>query len=1409
MTKSGMDGQFVTEADWIPTFWNFLVGLNRDDLIAELIQNDLDQDATRTVISFEEDRLVCEGNGKPVDDEGWQRLRKIQGAGDSVPAKRGKIGVKNHGLKTAFTIGDELLLMSAGKAIVQTLHAKGRNQPPYPGASKTPAIDQEAPLEGCRVVIRYRNTAIEPAQGEAFVLRAINEEDIDKLFQQACSSIPEQFSGIVTPGNVNRYEIVLRHWRLGEAEFRFSCTRVRKIAKRMELFRRQCEITGTMSPLPESLKEQAVRRFLPLKGRLRQRVPDFYRRGRYFFAEVSWLIDGRGRPKVGTGRFRYPIGYPQNSQEALTGHGAYFNVPVVSNTERRAPVTSDESTMELRAVCEELLVDALARYAIQQWGPDGLNPLVPSSESKNGDEIVRPLLAVLAKRGAMPVMNWRNAVGFVFKGRKDNPKATLRRIMTQRGSGETKQYRFVLPVATWAEDSFLPALSLLSPCSEMQLDPRTHADIISILADNQMPGSSEDFSTFNEEDVFNRVIADGNQRFGPIVDREREFAEPIIARSYLDLVKVVLEKGNWDRDEEEEFAQSLLLPDVKGKATTKTSLYSSAPLPYDLPGLRLPPILHPNLIGHPIFRRPTWRLPKYTMAKFLAGDTLRVASEDIRSQFWQWLCRNNRLVPARERSKLAGLAIWPDESGKLAKISELCSPRSRHVSSVLAESIRLPSKQVRNSKLVSVGNRAHTSIRSVPTDDEVADWLNVRLTQFVLGITPDAETIKALHRFEDDLIILTKDKAIFPMLKALGETIPALSQDGSLQSRTSLVKPGQKNDQLALPKRFLINERPKAAYLDKLSQALITPSASMILDALAEDSSNFSCLQPRLKQLLNITEQGTEERERLATLPIIPLDGRICEPSELAFIGNRGDYWGNWKKKLPGTGLSQDDQRRFREAGVTSGAPNAETSLAFFKWLSTQNEKTQNQHIPCVVRHILHREGPKDWVQDYTDIPFIPAKSRNGLRLVSLQTMRKGSVYLSDAGDIGDTIISNDPRVLLVIERVKEVTHPITEQLRELGVRSLREALTEPRHVFGVDNILQASDIMIDVLHGLSNAKIRSTFLKRLVELGVESYLIRHDWYDRLGRIKKLQVADKVEASYRFRGKDYRIGVNGGFDPGSGVFWIKNDGSDGPGKLYTEIAKRLVFKPAAQPMHHFMLEHAVSMEINDPSFGRSSQLSGSSDIDNYVDGQEIVSNGETTEAIYGHSPFKPDNSRNLPKPSPIPENPSNLPSQQISRTSEERLNKVSGAPVTTPAIEKEHKEILKLGHYASHCQMCLCERTPQELAPEGSYIFAEEVRRSIVEAHHVDLKSAGGARHAGNMILLCKLHHNNFGPRLTRIRITSALRGDIKRQVIKFGPNTEVMGRQIEYVIPDTGEVVRLFFTDHHAEFWLAEGQVI
>ena len=335
------NARFVTKFDAIPGFWNYLVGLSRNDLIAELVQNDLDQGATRTVISFESTSLICEGNGKPVDPEGWQRLQMILGAGDEVPAKRSRFGVKNHGLKAAFTIGDEIRLVSDRRAIIQTLYARGRNMPPYPGASEYPIQDLQAPTEGCRVIVQYRNADLEPTQGEAVKLDAVTEGEIETLFRLACASMPEQFAGIVSPEFTPRYEIVLQHWKLGKVRFRFSCTRPRKAVKGIEVFQRRCTVNGTYSPLPNPLREQSVRRLVALRSVLKDRVADFFRRGNRCFIEASWPIDAKGKPRVGLGRYRYPIGYPASSREARTGHSTHFAAPFASDNERHAPAWNE------------------------------------------------------------------------------------------------------------------------------------------------------------------------------------------------------------------------------------------------------------------------------------------------------------------------------------------------------------------------------------------------------------------------------------------------------------------------------------------------------------------------------------------------------------------------------------------------------------------------------------------------------------------------------------------------------------------------------------------------------------------------------------------------------------------------------------------------------------------------------------------------------------------------------------------------------------------------------------------------------------------------------------------------------------------------------------------------------------
>jgi len=1396
-------GQFVTEADWIPGFWNYLLDLDRDDLIAELVQNDLDQDATRTVISFERDHLICEGNGRPVEDDGWKRLRVIQGAGNNVPAKRGKIGVKNHGLKTAFTIGDEIRLLSAGRAITQTLYKHGRNKPPYPGASAAPTPDVLAPTQGCRIVVRYRNQPLEPPHGEANVQPGIDEGDIEALFLSACASAPEQFAGIVSPEVATQYQIILRHWRLGEAQFDFSCTRPRSIAKRIQLFRRACTVSGTVANLPEDLHEQAARRLVPLRGRLRERIADFYRRENRFFVEVSWRVDGRGKPRIGTGRFRYPIGYPPDSHQARTGHSAYFNAPFASDNKRHGPARNEATNAELRAACEALLLDVLTIHAIPRWGPDGLNVLVPSPGAENQNEAVRPLLASLASQGAMPTLSWAEAAKLAqgkARSRQALPPAVRR-------GAEDRRYKFLIPTPTWST-KFDRALVILSPRTERQLHPLTPPAIIELLTDRETDGFTEVFVTFDENDAFERLTDGGNAYFDAIGEPEVDLAYPLIARAYLDLIDEAIRNGNCDDDTERALQDALLLPDLTERAIPFDELHSNAVLPSNVPGLHFPSIVHPALAGHPIFKRRSWHRPRYTMARFLDSGTLEAANEATRRLFWGWLRRNEGQISRRDRPRLAAIPIWPDDAGDLCALSDLCNPRSRRVATVLRDFIRLPHQQVLRSKLVTSGRKARTALRHTPTQQEVEGWLDDWLSQFATVQAPAAAAISALSRFEAEIATLLQDTTIARTLKGANVRLPALAQDGSIRERATLVATSAAVQRLALPPRFLLKSNQRAAALDALAPALHAPTPEMVVDAFVEDGANFAVLQARLHQIISLTDPGDDRRMHLADLPIIPLHGKSHRPSALAFTSNKGDYWGSWKTRLPAKGLSQDDQRRYRAVGVTSATPDAETSCAFFNWLSQQDQLVIERHMPCVLRHILHRDGPASWAMTFTEIAFVPVRSRGGVGLVSLRSAHRRPVYLADEPSVAEAIVAHDPAVQLTIDRVKEVTEPINETLRDLGIKSLREALKEPESVSGAGEVSPCDAEIAQRLEALRSSHFRRTFLKRLATLGVDHDLVWRDWHDRLSKIREVRFAAAVEAHYRFRSRLYAVETNAGFDEVSGTFWMRRTRDLQISSLYEAIAAQLVFKPSARPVHYLALERALELEIRDPSYGRPAAIEGeesAEDLDD-ISSDEEVNDDDPGEAVFGHSPFEPDASRNRPQPEPLSSKPSASPKKPEQSSAPSSSSKSERREV--PVLEQEHIEALKRRHYASHCQMCLSERTPQQLAPTNSYIQWEEVRRRVIEAHHVDLVSAGGARHAGNLILLCKLHHDNFGRRLTRAAITKALNGDAEHTVVQFGTDeevTEIDGRRIQFVIPDTGEVVGIFFTNEHADYWLSQ----
>ena len=694
----------------------------------------------------------------------------------------------------------------------------------------------------------------------------------------------------------------------------------------------------------------------------------------------------------------------------------------------------------------------------------------------------------------------------------------------------------------------------------------------------------------------------------------------------------------------------------------------------------------------------------------------------------------------------------------------------------------------------------------------MADWMERRVRVLPDAARPERATIRTLRKLQSDLAVLLKDAAIARGLRAAGKSLPALAQDGSLQRRGSLVEPGGSVDRLALSKRFLLEKTRHDRNLEVIWPPLAAPTAEMLLATFAEDAANTRALLARLEQFEEATRNDVRRRSRLENMAVLPAEGELRRPRDLALKGGAGDYWGEWKLGVSPQGLSQDHQRRYRMVGVTSSRPTMETSREFFSWLSRQDRGVVERHVPCVLRHILHDAGPGEWAQSYPDTRFVPVEGRDGLDLASLRMVRDGLVFLRDAPNLAAMVTERDPGVLVAIDRTRQVRRPVSEVLRRLGVRSLRETLGRPERVSGQGTESDASEEVLQALDRLGSPRFRSTFLKGLGGLGVDPDLVWRDWPSRLARIKRVCLADAVVAEYGLRGRSYELEVDAGWDPGSGVFWVKRD-RQGPGGLFRALAAQLVFKPATRPVDLTALELVLDAEVDDPSHGRPGRMSRVAEDGGAGDGSAEDGDrgddddGELGEAMFGHAPFTPDPSRNVPSPGPIPASADAEPSaggeERATGTERSQGGRVA---VPTPQLEKTQVMDLKANQYATHCQVCLCRSSPDELAPAGSYVEPEEVRRRVIDAHHVDLKSAGGARHAGNLILLCRLHHHNYGRRLTRAAVLAALKGRHRSRTVRFvgsGEIKEITGEVIELEIPGKdGDRVELFFTQPHASYW-------
>ena len=1084
----------------VPQFWQFLRGLRSDDLIVELIQNELDANASHTSIAFTPDRLVCEGDGEPVSEDGWQRLAYVTGAGDRVESKRSRIGVKNHGLKACFTLGDEIIVRSNGLRTIQTLYKDGYENQPSPGTFPEPVPDYEAPPTGCTVEVPYRQQDLVVPKGEALTLDTPDEDSLETLFCNACELLPSRLLGVVSPGIRDQYTLSLSHYILGSVELRWRAKRRRRVTgrsrRRFVAFGRECITASDVSGLPSTTaREQACAFRVPYPTGQRMEMPDFFVRDKNSFtAEIAWHTDKRDNPKSTRGVRRYPIGYHAASVSALSGVGVHFSGPYVSDAERHGASQMDRLNDYIDDACKVALVEIMASHLLHRHGGRVMELYMADPDSPD-DETLNDLLERTIDRRALPLAGKASRVSERHVPLALGPRKTSRGTLV----------RIVLPMFTWDNECHSSLLAEICPSREDQIDKTIPGPILRCLASN------DNVITFDENDAIERLQPQLDAEWFPW-RHESEWRTVLgnhsVARRYMDVVYETIRKG--DLGSEREVARNVYLPDQGSNAQRLAEMFSSVNLPSNLGRREFVSILHPELQDHRILKRRAWRPRPFTLDNYLEMAQLETASVAERKSFWTWLRSNWRNVKRQTLIRIADLPVWPSSNGSLVPLDDLCEPRITRVASIMGNAISRPSRALLRSGLVSRTGRGRLTFRHVPTIQECDGFLWERMGRFPgkRQLTPNER--REFHKLEKDLATLVSyTRRLREYVGELSEGYGlALDRDGILREPDELVRA-----EGVLQRLYLLNEdiidRPNGS-LDRIDgwRPRASPSTDQIVNTLQRDSARHGAHVPRLQEYVRQARREGVPPDGLLDLPCIPIEGKLRSPNQIA-LGGRRDFWGDWKITVPVAGINAEVQRLYKHVGVVGGEPDSTSSREFFQWLASQDADTVARHAEQVLRHISHKSGPRAWSDEYPRVPFILVESDDGrARLVTKAdaTKARSRVVVPDFEFLEDAIrrLAGRRPVDMAIVESPRVAQPVTAHLRDFGLRTLSDVAGEPERVVGQGSESRSPDGYLGrILHSLRSGVKGRQLRRRLANLGLDSphSRLRSNWRERLSGI--------------------------------------------------------------------------------------------------------------------------------------------------------------------------------------------------------------------------------------------------------------------------------------------------------------------
>lgn len=1374
------DVEFVTRFDNVPMAWQYLGGLDQVDVPTEVTMNDIDASATMTTISFLEHGLVIEGDGTPIDEMGWKRLCHVLGAGDLVPAKRRSFGIKNHGLKSLFTVGDDIRIRSAGKMVVQTLWAKGRNLPPKPGTLPEPVADPAGPTVGCRIEVPYRRETFRLPHGEELIFEAMTEAAAERMFTDAVRTLPERLIGIIRPIVKERYVLRLEHHRLGRAQLEFRCHRVRRLGRRSALFQRSCRVEENGGET-RTLLEQSLLLACPEIDLDPEVAPDYFlasafrRSSTYLLGtkrgavvEASWVLDRRRRPLPADGRLRYPIAYAGQGETAGTSIGVHFTAPFISDAARHGVARQAASrTAELLALCEFALCEALEKALLPRHGGAALSIVCGTPER------MKPIVERLIAHRAMPAV----------------------RVDGRRLAAGWKP-PVVVPAYRWEPGVWDRRLAAICPAGTVLLDPKTPPQVTGLLGEGKCAGFLTAYSTFDEAAAVGRLTAVGKHYPWPdAATRFRALSDPGTVNRILDALLPYAERL---RGEKKIIARANVeLPDSRGKPTPLLDLKLGIALPSGLPGFEPPPVLHPEVASHAMFRTCLWRLPTYGLNEALDAGVLKHADTATRTAFFAWLIEHERDVDAGHWQRLKGVPVWPDATGEPRAFEDLCRPESGRIAALFRGHIHLPHASV-TALVGRLGRRRIAmTLRLLPTTEETSALYVAKFGIFRKGAEiPDAE-IPVFRRMEESLRPMRSSERLLRRLKEMSGEAVALSRDRVPRVPGEMLRETPDLKRLALPPRMLLDRAEQ--WLDEVHPPLQAPTAAMLATTLREDSGNVAAHLPRLRALYDAARQGVPPGRKdsvdlgVGAVRFIPVGGQLMAPEQLALF-NAVDFWGGWKTHLACGDRSHDDQKLYKAAGVIASKPTQATSLGFFLWLKDQPLDVVARHVPQVLRHLADpSNGPLAWWKTRPDVPCIPARGANGIVLLPYHAVvsARARVFVDDFEDLGKAVRATPDhhRVYLAIDHDQKVATPLLDRLLGAGVRSLREAAGQPMRIRPERGEAPSQGVR-EVMAVLAAPAVQRTLAKRLVREGVKHDQIDPHWRMRIKLIADVRMARRLKATFRLAGRGIDVEVSHAFDEEAGTLWVKRTGRAADNLM--EALAELIFRPPLTGMLAGGLARALRTEFEDSDTGAEG---GAGHAGGEVD--ETEEEGAIGESGAGHGGGPPDPARNVPQRTPV------------------RLGNVAGA-IKRNHSGKQRREFvpdetaqiaeLKANHYAWHCQIDLALKQPAELAPPGSYVDIQENRYRVMDHHHADPINAGGARHAGNILILGHYLHRATANSFSRAQVTEALRRECRPRTIRFGSGnrqTKVTGVVAEIGVPATGETIPIFFTEEHRRYWL------